>query len=193
MTCPSFRLNIVHLVWLSIKDHSNAIKENVMKFYLLFEKRDGFRNTQLDHRRIKQTLLRHKNKTYPKDPGTVEGIRETFLQEDILKDYGSNLEGDEDFYINTVVEKDFAFTMFASKFVIDFIEKNIEPSSRTYLMDGTFDSLPNAYYQLLVISIEYNNDVSIISHYIHLSVRPYYFIEIFWSFIFHALSSRLNF
>lgn len=143
-----------------------------MKFYLLFEKRDGFRNTQLDHRRIKQTLLRHKNKAYPKDPGTVEGIRETFLQEDILNDYGSNLEGAEDFYINTVVEKDFAFTMFASKFVIDFIEKNIEPSSRTYLMDGTFDSLPKAYYQLLVISIEYNNDVSIISHYIHPSVRP---------------------
>lgn len=136
--------------------------------------RDGFRNTQLDHNRIKQTLLRHKNKKYPKDPGTVNGIRETFLQEEIFKEYGSNLEGDEDFYIDIIVEEDFAFTIFASKFVIDFIEKNIAPSSRTYLMDGTFDSLPNAYYQLLVISIEYNNDVSIISYYIRPSIRPLY-------------------
>lgn len=77
------------------------------------------------------------------------------------------MEADGDFYIDTVVEKDFAFTVFASKFVIDFIQKNIDATSRSYLMDGTFDSLPDAYYQLLVISIEHNNDVSNIS-----SVRP---------------------
>lgn len=145
---------------------------------------------------MKQTLMRHKNKTYPKDPGTIEAIREAFLQPNILKEFGANLEGDADFYINTVVEEEFAFTIFASKFVIDFIEKNIEPSSRSFLMDGTFDSLPNAYYQLLVISIEFNNDVSKnISIYmsIHPSVGPNLnnsdrsFITYFY------LSSRLNF
>lgn len=92
------------------------------------------------------------------------------MQEHILKEYGSNLEGNEDFYIATVVMDEFAFTILASKFVFDFIDKNIEPSSRSYLMDGTFDSIPNAYYQLLVISIEYNNDVSIITT--HRFVRP---------------------
>lgn len=74
---------------------------------------------------MKQTLRRHKNKTYPKDPGTVEGIREQFLKEDILKEFGSNFEGDEDFYKDTVVEKDFAFTIFASKYVIDFIQTDV--------------------------------------------------------------------
>lgn len=124
----------------------------------------------MNFHRIKQTLTRHKNKTYPKDPGSIDGIREKFMQEHILKEYGSNLEGNEDFYIATVVMDDFAFTILASKFVFDFIDKNIEPSSRSYLMDGTFDSIPNAYYQLLVISIEYNNDVSIITT--HRFVRP---------------------
>lgn len=104
--------------------------------------------------------MRHKNKKYPKDPRSVEGIRNKFLKQSIIEEYGYNLEKDEVFYIDTVVEKNYAFTVFASKFVIDFIEKNIQPSERSYLMDGTFDSLPNAYYQLIVISIEHQNDVS---------------------------------
>lgn len=74
--------------------------------------------------------------------------------------YGYNMEHDAKCYIDTVVTPHYAFTVFASKFVIDFIEKNIEPSTRNYLMDATFDSLPKGFYQLLIISIEYQNDVS---------------------------------
>lgn len=81
------------------------------------------------------------------------------------------LKGDEDFYIDTVVKPHFAFTVFASKYVIDFINKNIEPNLRSYLLDGTFDSLPDGYYQLLVISIEYKNDVRKNSR-VRPSVRP---------------------
>lgn len=67
---------------------------------------------------------------------------------------------DAKFYVDTVITTEYAFTLFVSKFVVDFIEKNIEPAARNYLLDATFDSLPKGYYQLLIISIEYQNDVS---------------------------------
>lgn len=109
---------------------------------------------------MKRTLLRNKNKSYPKDPKSIENIRDKFKEAKVFEEYGYNLDSDARFYIGTVVEEDFAFTIFASHYVINFIERNIEPDSRNYLMDGTFDSLPNEYCQLLIISIEYKNDVS---------------------------------
>lgn len=118
--------------------------------------REGFRNTQLNYKQIKQTLLRNKTKKYPNDPKTLEGIAEAFLNTSIAEQFGSN----EDIFVDTVIEKNFAFTIIASKFTIDFINQNIPVGSRPYVMDGTFDSLPDAYYQLFVISISYNNDVS---------------------------------
>ena len=77
-----------------------------------------------------------------------------------MEKYGYNYENDGKFCIDIVVTPDHAFTDFASKFVMNFIEKNMEPTARNYLMDATFDSLPKEYYQLLIISIEYQNDVS---------------------------------
>lgn len=108
---------------------------------------------------MQRTLQRHKNKQYPKNLDSIEGIRETFKDPRIIQDYGKNLGGDEMFYIDTVVHENHAFTLFASKYAINFINDNIPPESRHYLMDATFDSLPNEFYQLLIISIEYNNDV----------------------------------
>lgn len=83
------------------------------------------------------------------------------MQSDIIEEYGYNLEHDSRFYIDTVVNPNYAFTVFASQFVIEFIQENIKPECRYYLMDATFDGLPPGYYQLLIISIEYQNDVSI--------------------------------
>ena len=82
------------------------------------------------------------------------------MEPHIMEQYGFNLERDGKFYIETVIEDHYAFTVFASKFVIDFIQEQIQPNKRHYLMDGTFDSLPSEYYQLLILSIEYENDVS---------------------------------
>lgn len=108
---------------------------------------------------MKRTLQRHKNKQYPKCPGSIEEIRQTFMDPNILEKYGNNIEGDGMFYVDTIVHQNYAFTVFVSKYVIDFIKKNIPPKSRHYLLDATFDSLLNQYYQLLIISIEYQNDV----------------------------------
>lgn len=110
---------------------------------------------------MKETLQRHKTKSHPKIPESIQNLRATFSDRAVLEKYGYNLDGDEKFYIDTVIEKDFAFTVFASKYVIDFVQQNIEPGSRHYIMDGKFDSIPGGFYQLLIITIEFQNDVSI--------------------------------
>lgn len=104
--------------------------------------------------------MRHKNKVYPRDPKLIENIRDKFRESNILEQFGYTLDGDARFYIDTVIASDYAFVIFASDYVIDFIQQNIKPELRNYLMDGTFDSLPGEFYQLLIISIEYRNDVS---------------------------------
>lgn len=119
---------------------------------------------------MKRTLLRNKNKKHPTNPSTLDDIAEKFMEPSVLEKYGMNSEGDGKFYIDTVVEEDYGFTVFASKYVIDFIQEHIPPNKRHYLMDGTFDSLPNEYYQLLIIAIEHENDVSNV--YAYLSNRP---------------------
>lgn len=120
--------------------------------------REGFRNTKLRFKNIQKTLRRHKNKSHPKKPRSIKSVRDAFLDPQIMHDYGYNLEHDSKLYIDTVITKEYGFTLFASQFTIDFIKENIK--RRKYLMDGTFDSLPENYYQLLIIAIEYRNDVS---------------------------------
>lgn len=148
---------------------------NIKKYwYAQNNFRVGFRNTSLKYRSIKQTLNRQKNIRHPRIPDSISAIRDEFSKPDIIEKYGYTLDGDTRFYIDTVVEHDFAFTIFASKYVIDFIENKIDPKSRNYLMDGTFNSLPSEFYQLLIISIEYQNDVSkyIACLLVRPSVRP---------------------
>lgn len=123
---------------------------------------------------MKKTLERHKNKSRPHVPCSIEDIATTFEDPRILKEYGYNMEGDAEFYIDTVIAKDYAFTVFASKYVIDYIKKNIEPEFRQYLMDGTFDSLPKEYYQLLIISIEHKHDVCNKFLFVRPCVRMYF-------------------
>lgn len=144
---------------------------------MIIASRESFRNTQLNYKRMERTLLRHKHKQHPRDPREVEGIRQRFLDPNVMEKYGYNLEGDARFYIGTELEEDYAFTIFASKYVIDFIQDHIMPNRRKFLMDGTFDSLPSNYYQLLVISIEHQNDVSRLTILSCLSVRSCFACE----------------
>lgn len=104
---------------------------------------------------MKRNLYLHKNKAHPSNPDSVDAIRKKFEDQNLMEKYGFNLEGDGRFYVGTVVENDYAFTVFSSKYVIDFIKNKIAPNERKYLMDATFDSLPAEYYQLLIISAEY--------------------------------------
>lgn len=118
------------------------------------------KNTNLKYQSIRKTLGRHKNVRYSNIPRTIIDIENEFKKPDILRKYGVNFDGDAKFYIGTVVSPNHAFTVFASQFVTDFIKKEIAPTSRLYLMDGTFGSIPDQFYQLFTITIEYMNNVS---------------------------------
>lgn len=125
--------------------------------------RSGCRNTNLKFEKVKRTLERSKNQTYPKIPSNIQQLKTDFKKPEILNKYGFTLDGDSKFYIDTVIAPNYEFTIFASQFIMSFIKNNVTPGSRHYLMDGTFDSLPNGFYQLLIIAFEYENDVSISS------------------------------
>lgn len=109
---------------------------------------------------MKKTLERCKNKAYQKPGRSLEEIRNQFQEEKIMEEYGYNLENDSRFYVGTKIAADYGFVVFKSQYVVDFINESIPPESRHYVMDGTFDSLPKEFYQLIIIAIEYQNEVS---------------------------------
>lgn len=116
-------------------------------------------NTRLNYKKVKRTIERKKSRKYPKEP-SIYDIKMEFSKPEIMLKYGYTLDGNSKFYIDTIVEQDFKFTIFASHYVKNFIEEKIAVGTRNFLMDGTFGNLPEGYYQLLTITIEYMNDVS---------------------------------
>lgn len=115
--------------------------------------------SKLRFHKTKRQLARLKNKQYPKLPVDCREIRQLFQNPNILRDYGTTLRNDANLYVETIVERNFAFTLFKSDAMIDYTRTNIRPTQRNYLLDGTFKSAPKQYQQLLTISIEHNNNV----------------------------------
>lgn len=109
---------------------------------------------------MKKTLERCKSANFPKIPKSISDIKEAFMKPDIKNKYGLTLDAENYFYVDTILGDDFQFTVFASHFIINFVKEKIPPESRNFLLDGTFDSLPKSFYQLLIIAIEYQNKVS---------------------------------
>lgn len=117
-------------------------------------------NTNLRYESVKRSLQRWKSEKMPKIPTSIKELQAEFKNPKTIEKYGQTYEGDGAFYIDTITSPTCDFTIFASPFIKDFIEKNIAPDSRLYLMDGTFDRLPKGFYQMLTISIEHEHDVS---------------------------------
>lgn len=114
---------------------------------------------------VKRTLIRLRDRKYPPRPSTNEEFEVMFKDPKILAEYGKTLNKERILYIGSVIEEEFSFHVFASLATIEVIEKNISPEQRKYLMDGTFRMVPRAFKQLLIIAIEYKNDVNIYIHY----------------------------
>lgn len=125
------------------------------------KKRDKSK-TRLKYNNLERKLNRLKNKKHPPIPRTLERTRDVFSVKKNRFKYGNNLDESKKLYIATIIDPTnpkCAFMIFASFNVIQIIEKYIERGQRRYLLDGTFKVTPKLFYQLLIISIEYKNDV----------------------------------
>lgn len=80
---------------------------------------------------------------------------------EIREAYGRTLDGNHTLYIGSKVESEFGFHVFGSHAIMKLVHEEIPPEQRTYLIDGTFKIVPRGFAQLLIIAIEYKNDVSI--------------------------------
>lgn len=109
---------------------------------------------------MKRQLFRIKNSKYPRLPKCIADIRTAFEQKEVMKDFGYTLDKSRVLYVGTVVKKSYSFVTFASRKVIDIIKDMIPSTQRRLLIDGTFQIVPRQFNQLIVISIEYKNDVS---------------------------------
>lgn len=116
--------------------------------------------SQLNFKTMKRNLNRIKNGPRPKIPENAAELTALFEDPDVFYKYGMNLNQTAPRYFATVVTDDYSFCVLQSNSVIEFVKSHIEPSLRNYLIDGTFSCVPRGFYQLLVISIEYRNDVS---------------------------------
>lgn len=120
--------------------------------------------SKLKQAHIERHLYRLRDKEYPTRPNTHAEVKTMFENPKIMEEYGYTMNKRERFYIGSVIKAVFAFHVFASLSTINFIKKNIAPEGRNYLLDGTFKIVPSPsklFSQLLFISIEYKNDVSI--------------------------------
>lgn len=77
---------------------------NKLKYVLHSIQREGFRNMNLRFEQVQKTLRRYKNKKHPSYQNTeesIEYVRELFLDQQIMYNYGYNLERDSEFYIDS--------------------------------------------------------------------------------------------
>lgn len=125
--------------------------------------------SKLIFRKVKRTLNKIKNAKHPKIPQDPANLRLLFDKLDIFAKYGYTLDQASSFYVDTIVTPQFSFCVFKSESIIGIIKKNIDPTHRHYLIDGTFSCVPAGFYQVIIISIEYQNDVS--SIYLSLNIR----------------------
>ena len=97
-------------------------------------------------------LHRRKSIKYPKRPKTHQETRNVLQDPQIKIDFGQTVDKYGAFYIDSVVKDKHTFHVFASPSVVNLITNHMV----------TFTVIPKEFAQLVVISIEYKNDVRII-------------------------------
>lgn len=123
--------------------------------------------TQLNYDKAMVTLNRLKSKKHPPIPSSLEKTRDVLNTKANLVKYGNTLDRKNKFYVDTVVAEAYTFTIFVSFKTVNMIKRYIKPAERRYLLDGTFKIRPKLFYQLLIIAIEYKNDVIIFFCFVH--------------------------
>lgn len=117
--------------------------------------------SRLIYKKLKRQLNRRKNKKYPKWPKTHAATRDALNDPKFAKEFGRTADGYDNFYSGSVVKEEHSFHVFVSPSVTNLIKYHMIGQRRHYLIDGTFAVVPREFAQLLIISIEFKNDVSL--------------------------------
>lgn len=116
-------------------------------------------NTKLDYNKLKRQLIEIKNLKYPKIPKTIKEIERAFEVKSNCERFGMTLNGMHKLYMGMKTGDSHSFLVFGSQKVMDIINKYIPRRNRNLLIDGTFKIIPRQFYQLVVVCIEFKNDV----------------------------------
>lgn len=113
--------------------------------------------SHLQFAKRQRTFQHHQRKGIPKNPTTVEEMKNYFEQEEIVSKFGhTKHEEPKKFHHATVITAMFSYVIFASEMILGNL-----PQIRRLLIDGTFKVVPaGPFKQLLVISIELHGHVS---------------------------------
>ena len=123
----------------------------------------------LQYGKMKRNLCGIKNAMLPKNPTCPLDVQKMFRIETVLNKFGTSkckfppgtAAELKHFYKDTVIEKEFAYSVFMSPSICQAI--NLSPQlRRNYLLDGTFSVVPECgYKQLMIIHVENLNHVSV--------------------------------
>lgn len=142
---------------------------------------------------ISRQLYRLRDKQYAARPQTGEEIQEKLRTPEVFEEYGKTLNKQHPLYVDSVIEDGYSFHVFASFATIELIQQHVPPGERKYLMDGTFKIIPRQFTrsgQLLIIAIEYKNDVRILKTTIELE-KNVDCVSVYWKFDLDQIEKNL--
>lgn len=116
--------------------------------------------SKLKFKSVETTINRIKKKQYPALPHHLREVEKFFKDDKSIECFGKALTNNNKFYFDTKVGNNFAHQIYGSMATIKFVEENINACARNYVLDGTFQIVPKPFKQVLIISIEHNNNVS---------------------------------
>lgn len=111
---------------------------------------------EVEFGKMRRHLIHIKQEKYPKNPMNFSEIIEVYKNKEIESKFTmSRYEENEKFYIDTIVEEDFAYSLFVSPTISNAIKGRTNLEQRNYIIDGTFNIVPisKQYKQLLIIHI----------------------------------------
>lgn len=112
----------------------------------------------LQYGKLYRTLKYHKNGAVPKNPKTIDEVKEYFNSDAILERFSQTLHEKQPhkFYQETIITPHFAYSLMTSELILNDLPENLR-----IRIDGTFKIVPKGTFkQLIIISCDFSNHES---------------------------------